>query len=57
MDIEAKRQNALAYAFEGERYDMGDKLGFLKANIEEGLKNPEIKAEFKKYIENLVKNF
>ena len=57
LDIEAKRQNALAYAFEGERYDMGDKLGFLKANIEEGLKNPEIKAEFKKYIENLVKNF
>lgn len=57
LDEEAKRNNALAYAFDGERYDMGDKLGFLKANVEAGLKNPEIKGEFEEYIKNLVKKF
>ena len=54
---EAQKGNALAFAFKGERYDMGDKLGFLKANIEEGLRNSEIKEEFLKYIKNLMKNF
>ena len=43
----------LAYNFEGKRYDIGNKLGLLKANIEFGLRHPEIKDELKEYLENL----
>ena len=40
-----------AYNFEGQRYDVGDKLGFLQANIEFALKKPELRAHFIKYLE------
>ncbi len=43
----------LAYNFEGKRYDIGHKLGLLKANIEYGLRHPEIKDELKEYLKNL----
>lgn len=39
-----------AYEFEGRRYDVGDKLGFLEATIEFALRKEEIKDDFKKYI-------
>ncbi len=38
------------YELEGIRYDCGDKLGLLKATIDFGLKHPEIKEEFRKYL-------
>ena len=40
-----------AYNFEGQRYDVGDKLGFLQANIEFALKKPELRDNFIKYLE------
>ena len=40
----------LAYDFEGERHDTGDKLGYIKANIEFGLRHPEILEGLKEYI-------
>ena len=40
-----------AYNFEGQRYDVGDKLGFLQANIEFALKKPELRDDFIKYLE------
>lgn len=39
-----------AFNFEGRRYDVGDKLGFLEATIEFALRRDEIKDDFKKYI-------
>ena len=36
----------LAYEFEGMRYDCGTKLGYLQANVQFGLKHPEVGAEF-----------
>jgi UTP--glucose-1-phosphate uridylyltransferase len=39
--------------FEGTRYDCGNKLGFLKAQVELGLKHPEIGNELKKYLRTL----
>lgn len=45
----------LAYNFEGKRYDIGNKLGLLKANIEFGLRHDEIKDDVKEYILNLAK--
>ena len=40
--------------FEGERYDLGSKLGFLKANVVKGLEHPETKEEFRKYLLELA---
>ncbi len=41
------------YAFKGKRYDCGNKLGYLKATVEYGLKHAELKHEFFKYLEGL----
>ena len=39
-----------AYNFEGKRYDVGDKLGFLQATIEFALKKEELREDFIKYL-------
>ncbi len=47
----------LAYDFEGRRYDMGNKLGIMKANCEIALDHDEIGDDFKEYLKELVKTF
>ncbi len=51
--IDALRQDepVLAYEFEGTRYDCGDKLGYLQATIEYGLKHPELGPAFSAYLQ------
>ncbi len=46
-------EDIYAFEFEGNRYDAGDKLGFLKANVSFALKRPELKAEFKRFLKDL----
>lgn len=46
-------EEVLAYNFDGKRYDIGNKIGLLKANIEFGLRNEETKTELKEYLKNL----
>ena len=48
-------QGMHAYEFAGKRYDVGDKLGFLKATIEFALGREDLKDSFKEYIVGLVK--
>ena len=45
-----------AYNFEGKRYDVGDKLGFLEATVDFALKRPELRDEFMEFLENRVNN-
>jgi len=52
----ASTSGVYAYEFEGERYDVGDKLGFLKATVEFALKRDDLRDDFYRYIEGLVKN-
>ena len=47
------QQAILAYLFEGRRYDCGDKLGFIKANIEFSKKHPEIGKEFTAFLKSV----
>ena len=47
----------IAYEFEGKRYDMGNKLGIMKANCEIALTHDEIGEKFKEYLKELVKTF
>ncbi len=42
--------------FKGKRYDIGDKMGFLKTNIEFGLKDPEIAETLKIWIKEFAQN-
>ncbi len=55
LDIQARKSGALAYAFKGIRYDMGDRLGYLKANVEYALRDDELKDKVKDYLKDLVK--
>ena len=57
LDYLAKNNKALALVFDGVRYDMGSRLGFLKANIEFGLRDNELTNDFKEYLKDLVSKF
>ncbi|MGL5049369.1 MAG: sugar phosphate nucleotidyltransferase, partial [Fusobacteriaceae bacterium] len=46
-------KKVLAYNFDGIRYDIGNKIGLLKANIEFGLRNPETSEDLKDYLKNI----
>lgn len=48
-----QKQPIYAYEFEGVRHDAGDKLGFLKATVEFGLKNEEFGDAFRNYLKKL----
>ncbi|WP_050606712.1 UTP--glucose-1-phosphate uridylyltransferase GalU [Clostridium niameyense] len=48
-----EREAMYAYSFEGRRYDVGDKLGFLQATVEYALRRKELKYDFVRYLENL----
>lgn len=50
-----KLQTILAYHFQGERYDVGDKLGFIKATIEFALERKELRQELFNYLNDLLK--
>ena len=49
----ARSNGVYALEFEGERYDMGSKLGFLKANITIGLLHPETKDQLREFLKEL----
>lgn len=53
----AKKRGLHGLIFKASRYDAGDKLGYLKANIELGLKNQEIGKDLKTYLKKLTKEF
>ncbi|HWJ76926.1 MAG TPA: UTP--glucose-1-phosphate uridylyltransferase GalU [Niallia sp.] len=46
-------QSVYAYQFEGARYDVGDKLGFIKAQIDFALKREDLKDDVREYIKSL----
>ena len=49
-----KIQPIYAYNFEGRRYDVGDKEGFLEATVEYALRRPDLRDKFKAYLEGLA---
>lgn len=54
LDNLAKTEGLNALIFDGKRYDMGSRLGYLKANIEFGLRDEELSAELKAYLKTLI---
>lgn len=56
IDILRKEQGVYAYDFIGKRYDLGDKYGFLQANLEYGIRSKygdALKAYLKKFVAEL----
>ncbi|MCQ5375369.1 MAG: UTP--glucose-1-phosphate uridylyltransferase GalU [Methanomassiliicoccales archaeon] len=50
-----KEERIYAYEFEGRRYDIGDKLGWMKTNFELILDHPEFSEETTKFLLDLLK--
>lgn len=46
----AQREDMYAYNFEGRRYDVGDKQGFLEATVEYALRREDLREEFLRYL-------
>jgi len=55
LDELAERGDLLASCFEGVRYDVGDKFGYIRANVEYALRSKEIGEDTKEYIKELAK--
>ncbi|MEG0832267.1 MAG: UTP--glucose-1-phosphate uridylyltransferase, partial [Acidaminococcaceae bacterium] len=54
LKVLAQEKSVLAYNFEGRRYDVGDKQGFLEATVEQALKRPELRTQFLSYLQKIV---
>lgn len=55
MAVMARTEGVLALHYEGERYDLGSKLGYLEANIVKGLEHPETCDGLREYLIKLAK--
>lgn len=55
MKLMANDGGMMAYDFEGKRYDMGNKLGVMQAQVETALKHPEIGEDFRAYLKDFAK--
>ena len=55
MAILSRREGVSAVDFEGTRYDLGSKLGFLMANVVRGVAHEEVGAEFTAFLKEFVK--
>jgi len=55
IDTLNKTQRVFAREFKGDRYDVGDKFGFMKTSIDYALKHPQVKDDLEQYIIELGK--
>jgi UTP--glucose-1-phosphate uridylyltransferase len=53
MTAEAQGPGLYATRFVAQRYDAGDKFGYLQANIEMGLKHPQVGESLRQYLKTL----
>lgn len=53
LKLLSKKEAMYAYNFEGRRYDVGDKLGFLEATVDYALKRDDIKDDFLNYLKQV----
>lgn len=51
----SRTEAVYAYEFNGRRYDVGDKLGFLEATVEYALRREELREPFMAYLKDIIK--
>lgn len=49
----SEKEDIYAYDFEGKRYDIGNKQGFLQATVDFALSRPDLKDDFEKYLKEV----
>jgi UTP--glucose-1-phosphate uridylyltransferase len=54
LRIFLSRGSVYSYTIEGKRYDIGDKLDYLKTTVEFGLKRKEFRKEFKEFLKKVI---
>ncbi len=57
MRVLARSKGMTGVQFSGKRYDMGNKLSYMQANVEMGLKNPSFGSQFRQYLKELTQKF
>ena len=57
LEMKNAGEKLYAYDFQGLRYDTGDKFGMFVANIEFGLRHPELKEKARKYLQEMLDKF
>jgi UTP--glucose-1-phosphate uridylyltransferase len=50
-----EKETVEAFHMTGKSHDCGSKLGYMKANVEYGLRHPELADDFKAYLQEIVK--
>lgn len=55
IDSLLKKESIYSYIFEGKRYDVGDKFGFLQATFDFALKRDDLKEPLLAYLKNKLK--
>ena len=53
LAVLAREEGLLGYRFEGDRYDAGDRLGYLKANVMYALKRPELAGPLREFLKDV----
>ena len=56
LNLQAAEKGIYAKVFEGRRYDLGSKAGYLAANVEYALRDENLGGGFAEYIKNLSEN-
>jgi len=56
LSLLLKRENIYSYVIDGKRYDIGNKLDYLKTIVEFGLKRNEFSKEFLKFLKETINN-
>lgn len=54
LNVLAQQEAMYAYIFEGRRYDVGDKQGFLQATVEMALRREDLREEFLAYLQRII---
>ena len=55
LAVLAREDGLLGYRFEGDRYDAGDRVGYLKANVAYALRRPDLGPALRDWLREVVK--
>jgi len=55
LAVLAREEGLLGYEFEGDRYDAGDRVGYLKANVAFALKRPELAPALREWLRQVTR--
>jgi UTP--glucose-1-phosphate uridylyltransferase len=55
LAVLAREEGLLGYRFEGDRYDAGDRFGYLKANVAYALKRPDLRPQLLEYLREVAR--